>query len=306
MSEALLLSRPQKQAIHIWKKYNVVSTTTYTWNVYNAVTTTTYKWNKYNAVSTTTYTWRKYNYTPGGYKYSLYRESYKSGFLAWNCTLYSSITCDPSSGTIRGSGSTMTLTYQNGKQAIGKYWIPNSQAHQADTEPWRNAQGNCVCTCTVWSSKRSYVEGSIGSYIGTVSSTNSSAYPDDGSSGSYWYESNGSSTSWSKGSTSYGEVTSTSSSAYPSNGASGSYWYESAGSTTSTSKGSTKYSDVSSTNSSAYPNGGASGSYWYDNRTSSVSYSMGSYVGDEVSLDRNAYPADGMSGSYWYVYQGIS
>ena len=73
------------------------------------------------------------------------------------------------------------------------------------------------------------------------------------------------STTYSKGSTSYGTVTSTSSSAYPSNGRSSSdgYWYVSAGSTTETlnEKG-TLYNTVVA-DYGTYPENGKSGNYWY-------------------------------------------
>ena len=73
------------------------------------------------------------------------------------------------------------------------------------------------------------------------------------------------STTYSKGSTSYGTVTSTTSSAYPSNGRSSSdgYWYVSAGSTTETlnEKG-TLYNTVVA-DYGTYPENGKSGNYWY-------------------------------------------
>ena len=73
------------------------------------------------------------------------------------------------------------------------------------------------------------------------------------------------STTYSKGSTSYGTVTSTASSAYPSNGRSSSdgYWYVSAGSTTETlnEKG-TLYNTVVA-DYGTYPENGKSGNYWY-------------------------------------------
>ena len=73
------------------------------------------------------------------------------------------------------------------------------------------------------------------------------------------------STTYSKGSTSYGTVTSTTSSTYPSNGRSSSdgYWYVSAGSTTETlnEKG-TLYNTVVA-DYGTYPENGKSGSYWY-------------------------------------------
>ena len=73
------------------------------------------------------------------------------------------------------------------------------------------------------------------------------------------------STTYTKGSTSYGTVTSTTSSTYPSNGRSSSdgYWYVSAGSTTETlnEKG-TLYNTVVA-DYGTYPENGKSGNYWY-------------------------------------------
>ena len=111
-------------------------------------------------------------------------------------------------------------------------------------------------------------------------------------------------TIYSKGSTSYGQVNSSSSSAYPNGGQQGGYWYSNRTSTvTSYSKGSTKYSDVSSTNRSAYPDNSYSGSYWYVYSTSSTSYSQGSTLyGTVKSKDESTYPTNGRhSDGYWYI-----
>lgn len=302
LSQALLLSRPQKQAIHVWKKYQTASTTTYTWNRWNAVTTTTYKWNKWS--TKTIYYWDQYNLiTTSSKELYVSKTGEYLGLMMSSDPLYPNIILD-SKGFIKGSGTAKRPYDSN---TMGYFYIESGskRANQIHDTIFRGVNGYYSCGDTsVWDI-RTISEQSKGSFITTVSATGSSDYPDTaGPYDGYWYENKRSGLI--KGPTSYGQVTSTSSSAYPSNGASGSYWYESAGSTTTTSKGSTQYSDASSTNPSAYPNGGASGSYWYDNRTSSVSWSMGSYVGDEVSLERNAYPDDGISGSYWYVYQGIS
>lgn len=144
-----------------------------------------------------------------------------------------------------------------------------------------------------------------GSYVGVVTSTSSSTYPNGGASGSYWYDGRTTTTQWSKGSTSYGTVSSTSSSAYPSNGRSGSYWYVSAGSTTTSSKGSTNYGYVTSSSRYTYPDDGEYNGYWYEyDYSPTSSQSQGSYVGEKFSTDRNAYPENGVSGSYWYVFAG--
>lgn len=108
--------------------------------------------------------------------------------------------------------------------------------------------------------------------------------------------------SYAQGSTSYGTVTSTSSSTYPNNGKhTDGYWY--VYNSVSYSKGSTQYSDVSSTNRSAYPDNSYSGSYWYVYSTSSTSYSQGSTLyGTVKSKDESTYPTNGRhSDGYWYI-----
>ena len=73
------------------------------------------------------------------------------------------------------------------------------------------------------------------------------------------------STTYSKGSTSYGTVTSTTSSTYPSNGRSSSdgYWYVSAGSTTETLNEKDTYYSTIVADYGTYPENGKSGNYWY-------------------------------------------
>ncbi|WP_301067011.1 hypothetical protein [uncultured Duncaniella sp.] len=341
LSQALLLSRPQKQAIHVWKKYQAVSTTTYTWNRWNAVTTTTYKWNKYNAISTTKYRWNKYissTKTANTLHFDTMtiRKSAIAETVGWR-----SYEFDTAKGLLRLSGPRGSYGYKDELDKVnsglaGFYFTYND--YVGDADDLHNLEAYLSDSGAYWSGNvchgdrftkynddnfnllnvEVYRVTIVYTDQGTVSSTSSTAYvpnPTDYPSATnyriinhdgYIYKYDTTYTEYSKGSTSYGQVTSTSSTAYPSNGRSGSYWYVSAGSTTTTSKGSTKYSDVSSTNSSAYPNGGASGSYWYGNRTSSTSWSQGSYLEDVISLDPKAYPANGRSGSYWYVYQGIS
>ena len=143
-----------------------------------------------------------------------------------------------------------------------------------------------------------------GTAAGSVTSTSSSAYPQDGVQGNYWYVYTGTTTEYSQGS-SNGSVTSTNRNQYPDNGRSGSYWYVYSSSSTSYSQGS--YIDqVSSTNRSQYPDNNYSGSYWYVYSTSSTSNMQGSYIDQAISTERNTYPDNGTSGNYWYVYQGTS
>ena len=147
-------------------------------------------------------------------------------------------------------------------------------------------------------------EQAQGSTNGTVTSTSSSTYPNDGISGSYWYVYTGTTTEYSRGSAN-GSVSSTNRSAYPDNNYSGNYWYVYDRSSTSYSQGSANGS-VTSTNRTQYPDNGRSGSYWYVYSNSSVSYSRGSYIDQVTSSDRNSFPDNNYSGNYWYVYQGTA
>ena len=102
-----------------------------------------------------------------------------------------------------------------------------------------------------------------------------------------------------------GNVYSTSSSAYPNNGISGSYWYVryTAGDRTTYSKGSANGS-VTSTDQSAYPQDGRSGSYWYTANGYDSSYSQGTFIDEVSSTDPSAYPDNGRhTDGYWYVKQ---
>lgn len=97
-----------------------------------------------------------------------------------------------------------------------------------------------------------------------ASSESRSAYPDNGKSGSYWYEYSRSALTYEKGRTSYGTATSASSTTYPDNGryAPDGYWYVKQGTTWA--KGDTYYGEIEAENDSAYPvNGRHSDGRWY-------------------------------------------
>ena len=379
MGEAILVGGRMgavEQVIYKWKQYQAVGTNTYYWNRYNVVSTTTYKWNKWNAVSTTMYRWDKWNaVTTSGYKverwtYTAWKDDPSSGWAGMHRSndyyIGNGYTENNSAGyfTLTGYSSVNGRTLdQNLGSYVGKYMIGGMKYSPLSSWPSSNNDGgygancgNVVCyitgrdsdpgvydfgfrisnhtsykytmkslvdyitvptTLTGWgnflggdgylwkpTSESSTTVSKGSTSYGTVSSASSSAYPNGGASGSYWYDGRTSYIEQSKGSTSYGQVSSTSSSAYPSNGVSGSYWYESAGSTTSYSKGSTKYSDVSSTNSSAYPDNGKSGSYWYVYSRYTTTWSQGDYIADRLSTDRDRWPDNGRDGDYWYVFDG--
>lgn len=103
-----------------------------------------------------------------------------------------------------------------------------------------------------------------GSSAGTATSSSRSKYPDDGISGSYWYTYSKSNTTYSQGSTSYGEVNSLDSEAYPAN---------------------------------SYVDG-----YWYVHDRDVTTYFKGNYIQEVTATEENAYPDDGYhSDGYWYV-----
>lgn len=339
MAEALFYKRMHglKQTIYKWNQYNINTTYTYWWHRYNVVNSTTYNWNKYNAVSTTVYQWNKWSTeSAAGYDTST-NGSINYSFTSYNdppkvtMRVYTSM-YDPwpviENGTpylrfADASGSNYSITpndtfsYKGWTTHLNGFYEPSpSPAHWLSTDmtimsKTGSATGSQstgkwtmpVYYLTRYTAKMVQSKGST-SY-GVVTSTSSSAYPNGGASGSYWYDGRTTTTQWSKGSTSYGTVSSTSSSAYPSNGKSGSYWYVSAGSTTSSSKGSTNYGYVTSSSRYTYPDDGEYNGYWYEyDYSPTSSQSQGSYVGEKFSTNRNAYPENGVSGSYWYVFAG--
>ena len=139
-----------------------------------------------------------------------------------------------------------------------------------------------------------------GDYIGTVTSTTSSTYPQDGIYNNNWYTYTGTTIEYSQGSAN-GSVNSTNRSAYPDNGQQGNYWYVYDRQTTNYSQGS-YIGQVSSTNRSQYPDNNYSGNYWYVYDRVNTTYSQGSYIGVVQSENPSAYPSNGRhSDGYWYV-----
>lgn len=281
MGDAVVLKRggsPGSGVIHVWKEYNLNTSTKYVWDKWSLSSTTTYKWEKYNVESgmyetrtaesgaTRTFYWGdKITAFPKSYFYMANDSSRGYGYRSPNGSYNEDSKQFP---TISGVGSSVS----------GYFWYDAAVTSASYRFYTKLYELSTVAEAPMASDSQSASVNYIARW--TVN------YGDN------------------KGSTSYGQVTASYSWAYPSNGVSGSYWYESVGSSTSISKGSTKYDDVSSTSSTAYPNGGASGSYWYDNRSSSISYSQGSYVDEIFAVDSAKYPQNGRSGSYWYVYDG--
>lgn len=279
MAEAILLRNlPDGLGeVYVWKKYEVVENISYKWNRWNVVSTTTYRWNKWN----TTTGWTT-EVTTGGVTLTD-TQSWSGGTLCdvWYYTSAPSISNSESTNpdAWHFKRPTERIRYNvNGTVPSSWYnssWYFTNADNLNPSTQWISG----ISSITTKTSGSNVIVTFSGSSKGTVANVTS------------------------KGDTSYGQVTSTSSSAYPSNGVSGSYWYESAGSSTSYSKGSTQYSDVTSIDPNAYPNGYYSGSYWYDNRQEVITYSMGSYIEDVFSTNPQRYPTNGIDGAYWYVLQ---
>lgn len=235
----------------------------YVWKKYNTNTTNIYYWNRFNVVTTTTYTWDKYKYDFIGYEYSYYRGD--ELYLSINQTtrLYRSIRVNED-GDIEFVGS---YTYYRDFNDRGDYssangWYLQHGLDICEIYDAMSYQRVDVYRIEVQRGEAIYEKGS---YLGTVTSTSSSAYPNNGQQGSYWYQNRRSSTDYSKG---------------------------------------TANGSVNSTNRSAYPDNGRSGNYWYVYDRQETSYSQGSYIQDVENDNPNAYPDNGRhSDGYWYVKQ---
>ena len=285
----------------VWKKYNAVENHTYHWNRFNRVTKTTYKWNRYNINSVTTYTWKKYRITES-YTIRLTKDTLSFKWYEndnpYEKVYRSARATGVGSRAISLSGL-VTITPSNYDKLVGYYTTTGHGRFYKITEFSRYEGSSAKYMGT-------RIEGTKGSsshtYIGTVSSTNPSAYPNGGSQDGYYYDSRTSKTDQSQGSL-IDQVTSTSSSAYPQNGISGSYWYVAAGSDTTYSKGAAA-GEVTSSNRGAYPDNNYSGNYWYVFARDEITYTRGSYIQDVENDNPNAYPSNGRhSDGYWYVLQ---
>lgn len=331
-----------KTRIYVWMKYNSVEHRTYKWNRFNVVTTVTYKWNKFNSVATTTYKWRRYNLssthnlkqtilspigslgTGGDGAFSI--ENIGSDveyFIPKFSTNWRSYYSD---GTFRNTSNAI-MGYDYETQAnIGDHgwfvmpsWTYENQGFGHPHEFLRcTVHGNAKSSgSTIYGITGDYQGSSIsyktcsytvetsysqGSANGEVTSTNRSAYPNNGRSGNYWYVYDSSSVSYSKGSAA-GTATSTNQSAYPSNGRhSDGYWYVSNGSTTSYSKG-TANGSITSAQQNAYPaDGRHTDGYWYTANGHDSTYSRGTKVGTVNNKTADAYPNDKRhTDGFWYV-----
>ena len=243
--------------LFLWRVYNSNSATNYLWDQFNIATQNVYSWNRYSLDSYTEYGVR---YGGGG---SMTIESDTS---MWNTTEQR----DPSKNM---SGS---------KFILGGTW------HY----PYQFRSGDWVGFSSRTEIAYKYVSATyIGDTLNMLFTYSQTIYTVP-------------QTVYEQGSTSYGPVTSTNSSAYPNNGFSGSYWYVYSGVTTNNIQGSTNYGTVSSTNSGAYPSNGISGSYWYVSAGSEIVHSQGEdLVKTVTSPNGDTYPDDGyyVEDGLWYV-----
>ena len=179
----------------------------YAWEQFKAVQNmvTTYYWDKYSLVTTERY----YN-DSGWYGDEEYDVESVSG--------YTSMSFSESEGFV-GSGYG-TLRQTGGPDV---YDVSGTSAIHYYYDSSRNMIRREFRTCS------RTVDTGAGSYVDTVSSTNPSAYPDDGSSGYYWYVYDRSESKWDgtykKGEATGVTVTAESRSAYSDNGKQGDYWY---------------------------------------------------------------------------------
>ena len=224
------------------------------WKKYNTIETITHYWNRFNLVSTTTYTWRKYQTQS---EYHMVVEKSTSYDARNTDTVYRTATCNR--GRIELSGSVLAVNVSSNLQGLAGYYVRMSgQVIRLNSVAQVMTTTRVRYNGSVMKSRQTTSQV----YIGTVSSTDSSAYPNGGSQGGYYYDSRTSKTTQSKG-TANGSVSSTNRSQYPDNNYSGSYWYVYDRKESSYSQG-TYIQDVESDNPSAYPdNGRHTDGYWY-------------------------------------------
>lgn len=179
----------------------------YYYDKYTSKSTTNYRWYKYTTINKTVYYWYGFGGTHcGGSSTNRWRNG-----ITWYL--------NPDTGE-------MSTTSRSG-------W--KSSATDAYGTDWKQVSGkdrlmrkddrfdSYQCDNTVASRRRTDTESSKGSYIGTASSTTSSAYPTDGKSGSYWYTKTTSTISYSRGTLVSSNLIGTS---YPTNGRhTDGYWY---------------------------------------------------------------------------------
>ena len=307
MTDCIILRRDvriNQVTYYVWNRYNRVSTTTYRWNRYNVNSTTTYYWDRYNTTSKEQYVWAVYECITLD-KLS-YVESNINSSISLDQDKYVYKISNPENvnsgywiGTSTAPDNCQYSWIGMSKNSTLIYYITTVTYVSNPSYP------DLSLTVTKTRSIRNSGESGPGDFLYNVYGDYIWSYPTGSSGdGKLWYESIGKQTVYEQGSAA-GSVTSTSSSAYPQDGVQGDYWYVYTGTTTEYSQGSSN-GFVTSTNRTQYPDNGRSGSYWYVYSSSSVSYSRGSYIDQVTSTSRNSFPDNNYSGNYWYVYQGTS
>lgn len=282
--------------IFIWDKYNAVwvsGARYYRWTRYNSVQRTMYKWYKYSTTQTlesvdyerTRKNPRKYFLiNNGGTTLSLYymhrNNEYEIGDLILDNNNKIIGVNDSADETIpAGEQVTISSTDMMNRAiyVIANYtydWEGGEEYKEMTINLTPSAPSSTIlriaesagCVFTQYGIASGTDKGD---FIEVVESSRSSAYPENGVQGGFYYEYIGTTTTYVQGSTNYGEVRSYNRSAYPDNGrrAADGYWYVYKGTGTeegSYQQGSTNYGEVTSSNKNAYPeNGRHTDGYWY-------------------------------------------
>lgn len=183
----------------------------YHWKKYNVNTITTYYWDKYSL---------KYDYTENS---RFERHFFQGGYYIQHGS-YSIV--NDGSGAYYKWSETPELSYNtsswNFGSVITEYTSRPTFCYKLDAMGDGVGQGR-YWSCTIYSIGSASI--SIGSLIGSISSSFRNQYPDNGQSGSYWYVYDRSGTSYSRGSY-IKDVYDVNSNAYPSNGRhTDGYWY---------------------------------------------------------------------------------
>ena len=204
-----------------------------------------YKWNKYSIYRPTIYVWNQYTVsTPQNVTYLETSETvtnptknnsrmgyaYEKQPRTLGHTYY-----EPTSGGhgYVSGGSWHNQTYSdigyNSDRLHNVEW-PYFMWFWSDAPEYykvvrTTSSGDLVCVKYYFKEKITYDTPTCGDYIGQVTSSNASAYPSNGQSGSYWYIRQADRTGDAQIGSFIEVVESFDERAYPNNGISGDYWY---------------------------------------------------------------------------------
>lgn len=144
-----------------------------------------------------------------------------------------------------------------------------------------------------------YSKGS--SIIGSVSSTDLNAYPQDGEQDGFWYVHSG---VIPDATTFIEEVQSREKYAYPHNGEIDGVYYVYSHLIDDTIQLGDFIEQIESTNKNAYPQNNVYEDYWYIYSHKDIIYLKGDKIGSVNSISKNEYPVDGKLKDNWYYYIG--